>query len=241
MAVKDYDLDQPMDVLIGLAVKKFGEVAFEKAVVGDVSLEVLQIKNMQQYIDKLMNKTRAGQKITLPLWAKVWPSSLILGYSLTKFPFNDDNKILEVGAGSAVNGLVLAKRGFDVTVTDIDPDALLFSKINALKNDLGDTVTIARSDFTCDNLNCKFDYIIGCEVLYDESGFEPLVRFLDVHLSKDSSAEIILAIDQKRQARSFFERASDKFSMMKSSAKYKEKETGVDNTINLFRLKRKDS
>ena len=164
MAVKDYDLDQPMDVLIDLAVKKFGEVEFEKVVVGDVSLEVLQIKNMQQYIDKLMDKTRAGKKISLPLWAKVWPSSLILGYTLTKFPIGKESRILEVGAGSAVNGLVLAKRGFDVTVTDIDADALLFSKINVLKNGLADSVSIVRTDFTSDSLGCCFDYIVGCEM-----------------------------------------------------------------------------
>jgi len=40
--VKEYDLDQPMDVLIDIAVKKFGEVEFEKIVVGDISIEVLQ-------------------------------------------------------------------------------------------------------------------------------------------------------------------------------------------------------
>lgn len=240
MAVKDYDLDRPMDVLIDLAVRKFGEVEFEKVVVGDVSLEVLQIKNMQQYINKLMDKTRAGKKISLPLWAKVWPSSLMLGYTLTKFPIKKGSKILEVGAGSAVNGLVLAKRGFDVTITDVDADALLFSKINALKNDLGDSVTIVRSDFTRDSLGCCFEYIVGCEVLYDEMGFELLVDFLVDHLAEGDSAEVILAIDQKRQARRFFELANDRFAMMKSSARYREEKTGDENVINLFRLKRKN-
>ena len=240
MAVKDYDLDRPMDVLIDLAVRKFGEVKFEKVVVGDVSLEVLQIKNMQQYINKLMDKTRAGKKISLPLWAKVWPSSLMLGYTLTKFPIKKGSKILEVGAGSAVNGLVLAKRGFDVTITDVDADALLFSKINALKNDLGDSVTIVRSDFTRDSLGCCFEYIVGCEVLYDEMGFELLVDFLVDHLAEGDSAEVILAIDQKRQARRFFELANDRFAMMKSSARYREEKTGDENVINLFRLKRKN-
>ncbi len=240
MAVKDYDLDRPMDVLIDLAVRKFGEVEFEKVVVGDVSLEVLQIKKMQQYINKLMDKTRAGKKISLPLWAKVWPSSLMLGYTLTKFPIKKGSKILEVGAGSAVNGLVLAKRGFDVTITDVDADALLFSKINALKNDLGDSVTIVRSDFTRDSLGCCFEYIVGCEVLYDEMGFELLVDFLVDHLAEGDSAEVILAIDQKRQARRFFELANDRFAMMKSSARYREEKTGDENVINLFRLKRKN-
>jgi predicted nicotinamide N-methyase len=239
MAVKDYDLDQPIDVLINLAVKKFGGVEFEKVVVGDVTLEVLQIKNMQQYIDKLMDKTRAGQKISLPLWAKVWPSSLILSCTLTKFSIGMGSKILELGAGSSINGLVLAKRGFDVTITDIDADALLFSKINALKNGLGDSVSIVRTDFADECLGQYFEYIVGCEVLYDETGFESLVNFLGESLAEKDSAEIIFAIDQKRQARRFFELAGDRFSMMKSSVKYKEKTTGDENIINLFRLKRK--
>jgi len=240
VAVKDHDLDQPISVLIDIAIKKFGDVEFEKVVVGDVSLEVLQIKNMQQYIDKLMDKTRSGKKISLPLWAKVWPSSLILGYTLTKFPLTKGSKILEVGAGSAVNGLVLAKRGFDVTITDIDPDALLFSKINALKNNLADSIAISRTDFTSDSLDCCFKYIVGCEVLYDEIGFASLADFLADHLAEEDSAEIILAIDQKRQARKFFELANEQFAMMKSSAKYTDKETGDENIINLFRLKRKN-
>ena len=239
MAVKDYDLDQPMDVLIDLVIKKFGEVEFEKIVVGDVSLEVLQIKHMQRYIDKLMDKTRAGKKILLPLWAKVWPSSLILGYTLIKFPIGKESRILEVGAGSAVNALVLAKRGFDVTITDIDADALLFSKINALKNGLAESIQITRTDFANDSLECCFDYIVGCEVLYDETGFEDLVDFLSSHVSEKDSAEIILAIDEKRQARRFFELASERFAMMRSSTKYRAKETGDENIINLFRLKRK--
>lgn len=239
MAVKDYDLDQPMAALIDIAVRKFGEVEFETVVVGDVTLEVLQVKNMQLYLDKLMDKTRAGKTISLPLWAKVWPSCLILGYTLTKFPFSDDCKILEVGAGGAVNSLVLAKRGYKVTITDIDPDALLFSKINALKNGLADNVAIRRLDFTCDTAECDYDYIVGCEVLYDATGFEPLVDFLVEALSNKKSAEIILAVDQKRQARKFFELAGEHYAMMKSTAKYTEEETGEENFINLFRLKRK--
>lgn len=239
MAGIDYDLDQPMGALIDLAVKKFGEVEFEKVVVGDVSLEVLQIKNMQQYIDKLMDKTRAGKKIRLPLWAKVWPSSLILGYTLTQFPFSDGCKILEVGAGSAVNSLVLAERGIDITITDTDQDALLFSKINALKNGLADSVKILPTDFSKESLDASYDYIVGCELLYDETGFDALADYLVEALADQDSAEVLLAIDQKRQARSFFELADKRFAMMKSSARYTDEETGDENVINLFRLKRK--
>ena len=239
MAVKEYDLDQPMDALIALAVKKFGEVEFEKVSVGDVFVEVLQIKNMQRYIDRLMDKTRAGQKISLPLWAKIWPAGVIMGYSLTRLPLKEGSSFLEIGAGGAVNGLVLAKRGFDVTIPDIDPDALLSSRINVLKNGLEDRVAIARTDAFRDSLGRRFDAIVGCALLYDEAAFEPLAAYLDAHLAQEDGAEIFLAVDLKREARKFFTAADARFAMMKSGAKYTDRESGEEKVINLFRLKRK--
>lgn len=241
MADTVHNLDQPIGALIDIAVREFGEVEFETVNVGGMSLEVLQIKNMQQYLDKLIDKTRAGKKITLPLWAKIWPSSLILGYTLTKFPFPDDCSILEVGAGGAVNSLVLAKLGHQVSVSDVDSFALLFSKINALKNGVDDKLTLHCVDFTTDAVERRFDYIIGCEVLYAEAAFEPLLKFLSNHLSDNSAAEIVLAMDQKRQGREFFDMASEQYSMMKSAAKYKDRETGEENVVNLFRMKRKQA
>ncbi|BCS87417.1 class I SAM-dependent methyltransferase [Pseudodesulfovibrio sediminis] len=241
MADTVHDLNQPIGALIDIAVREFGEVDFETVTVGDVSLEVLQIKHMQKYLDKLMDKSRSGKQITLPLWAKVWPSCLVLGYTLTRFPFAKGASILEVGAGCAVNGMVMASLGYDVAVSDIEPFALLFSKINVLKNGLEDKVALHRADFTCDSMDCRFDYIIGCEVLYEESAYEPVADFMDENLAETSSAEILLAMDQKRQGRKFFDRASEKFMMMKSAANYKDEKTGEENVVNLFRLKRKQS
>ena len=236
-----HNLDQPIGALIDIAVREFGEVGFEAVTIGDQSLEVLQIKHMQKYLDKLMDKTRAGKKVVLPLWAKVWPSSLILGYTLTRFPFAKGGSVLEVGAGCAVNSMVLARLGHTVTVTDIEPFALLFGRINALKNGLEDKIRLQQADFTSDCLDTRFDYIIGCEVLYEEAVYEPMVDFLDGFLGDTPYAEIILAMDQKRQGRKFFDKASGLFSMMKSSANYKDNETGEENVISLYRMKRKQA
>jgi predicted nicotinamide N-methyase len=239
--VKDYDLDQPMDRLIDLAVKKFGPVEFQKVSLGGVSLDVLQVKDMQRYIETLVNKTRAGKTVTLPLWAKVWPSCLVLGYMLSRYPFPDGTRILEIGAGGGVNGMVLAGRGLPVTITDIDPDALLFSRINVLKNGLGEHATVARMDFTCNDDPGRFDCIVGCEVLYDEAVYEPMIGFLDCHLAQAAGAEIFLALDDKRHSGKFFSMASERFSMARTCSKYNEKDTGEERTVNLFRLKRKSA
>lgn len=239
MADTVHNLDQPIGALIDIAVREFGEVEFETVSIGGQSLEILQVKNMPKYLDKLIDKTRAGKTITLPLWAKVWPSCLILGYSLTRFPFVDGGGILEVGAGCAVNGLLLARLGHEVTITDIEPFALLFSRINALKNGLEDRVDLRCVDFTADHMGRRFDYIIGCEVLYDEPSYEPLADFMADHLSDAPHAEVVLALDHKRQGRKFFDKAAQSFAMMKTDANYSDKETGEENVINLYRMKRK--
>nr|WP_203529635.1 methyltransferase [Pseudodesulfovibrio sp. JC047] len=224
-----------------MAVREFGPVEFKTINAGGLSLEVLQIKNMQQYLDKLIDQTRGGKKITLPLWAKIWPSCLILGYTLTKFPFHEGASFLEVGAGGAVNSLVLAKLGHQVTVSDVEPFALLFSKINALKNGVSEKMTFHRADFTVDTLDARYEYILGCEVLYEEASFEPLLDFMGNHLAETPTAEILLAMDEKRQGRKFFDRANETYAMMKSAATYQDKETGDKNVVNLFRMKRKQA
>lgn len=238
MADKVPDLDQSIGALIDIAVREFGEVEFHPVKVGDMTLQVLQVKNMQRYLDKLVDKTRSGKKVTLPLWAKVWPSCLVLGYTLTRFPFKSECSILEVGAGCAVNSMVLAKLGYEVTVSDVEPYALLFSKINALKNGLEDKMNLVHTDFTTDDLGARYDYIVGCEVLYEEAAYEPLADFLDGHLAESGPSEVLLALDQKRQGMKFFDRAQNYFAMMKSQAKFKDDEKGEE-VVNLFRLRRK--
>ena len=76
-------------------------------------------------------------------------------------------------------------------------------------------------------------------MLYDEKSYEPLADFVDRHLSDAPFAEMLLALDRKRQGRKFFDKADNMFAMMKSEAKYKDKETGDENIINLYRMKRK--
>ncbi|MGL1862138.1 MAG: protein N-lysine methyltransferase family protein [Pseudodesulfovibrio sp.] len=238
MAVKEYNLDQPMDKLIDLAVKKFGEVEFQKVAVGDISIEVLQIKNMQQYIDKLMDQTRTGKKVSLPLWAKIWPSGVVLGVSLSRFPLAEGSRVLEIGAGAAVTGLVMATRGFDTTIADPDADSVLFSRINALKNGLEDKVSNVRSDFT-ESLGDPFDCVVACEMLYDESTFDVLADFLNDSLVAGESGEVFLSLDLKRAARGFFEQSNEHFNIMKSAVKYKDQDSGDEKDVSLFRFKRK--
>lgn len=239
MSVQEYNLNQPLEALIAEADRRFGGIAFETVEVGGISLDIPQIKDMPRYLDRLVGKTRPGESVELPLWAKIWPSCLMLGMFLTRCPIEEGARVIELGAGVGVAGLVAAKKGVAVTVTDIEPDALLFSKIGALKNDVADLVDVVHCDFTKDELGQRYDMIVGCEILYQDHVYEPLHEFLEAHLSTASTAEIVIALDGVRKGKGFFQRAEGRYAMMRQSFPYKDVETGQERSSVLYRLRRK--
>ncbi len=200
----------PLDELLEMAGQRF-QVQFETVAVADEKLEILQIANMHQYVEALADTTKEGP-LELPFWAKIWPSSLLLAFFVDRLP-REGQQILEIGAGVGVTGLFAAKKGFQVVLSDIDENALLFARINILKNNLQDSADIAFVDFPRTELDRHFDYILGCEVLYREEMYRPMIKFLLRHLAARPSSEVIVALDYARRAKKFFQLVEKEFLM----------------------------
>ncbi len=236
MEEKRYDLDN----LLSLVREKF-EVCFEDVRIGDISLSLLQIQNLEEYIDSLADKVKEGERLELPFWAKLWPTSLLLSYYIMKLPVRNHGILLEIGAGFGLCGLVAAKKGHRVIISDIDEDALLFAKINVLKNNLQDSCRVERLDFTKDKIDEDIFYIVGSEVLYRQEHYRPLVKFFLRHLSHPSS-RVILAKDYHLKAKKFFSLAKEHFIISERTIGYKEKTSGEKaekHLCNIIELSRK--
>ncbi len=208
--------DAGLDELIALAGKKYA-LEFEEISAGGVTLSILQIADMRSRLDEMIRNGALEDALhTLPLWAKIWPASLILGHCLRHVP-PAGHSLLEIGAGCGVTGLVAAALGFErVCITDINEDALLFARINALKNGLGDRVDVRRADVREDRLGERFSLILGAEILYLEDLYRPLVKFLLRHLRPKSAVpapEALLATDHRRNAKRFFKLAEKEFAV----------------------------
>lgn len=194
--------DASLDDLLALARSRYS-VRFEPVTVGGTTLEFLQIDDMDAYIEQLARDLPEGMPLELPFWAKIWRTAFLVSYFVQRLE-PAGKSMLEIGAGVGVAGLFAAARGFSVTITDIHPDALLFTRIAALKNGLAERVTVRRADFSADRLDERYDYILGSEVLYLEDHYRALVKFLAAHLKDDPAAEIILAKEYSRKAKKFF-------------------------------------
>ncbi len=208
--MQDIDLLQTddMDQLLDRAREKY-DVAFEPVRIGDLILDILQIADMEAYIDHLAETTRG--RLELPFWAKIWPASVILGYYLCSQPAEKPLDMLELGAGVGICGLVAASRGHKVLITDNHPDALLFARINILRNNLHEHASVQAVDFTADHLSRRFDCILGAEILYMEDKYPQLVRFLREHLSTSRDDEIVLSASNTRKSPVFFQQAQEEF------------------------------
>ncbi|MDK2955038.1 MAG: lysine methyltransferase 3 [Desulfovibrionales bacterium] len=193
-----------MDIheLMQQAGRKF-KVDFKSVKSGDQTIEVLQIQNMTDYLERLA--ARSDGPVDLPFWAKIWPTCVFAGYLLGSTK-GAGKSLLEVGAGVGVCGLLAALAGYEVTLTDVDEDALLFCRINILKNGLSGRAQTAKADFTKDRLGRVFDVFVGCEVLYRPQNYPGLLEFMDLHLAEDGEA--FFAMDDSRAGREFFQAAS---------------------------------
>ncbi|HMB95930.1 MAG TPA: methyltransferase, partial [Tepidisphaeraceae bacterium] len=82
----------------------------------------------------------------------------------------ENRNCLDLGCGMGFAGMAAAAMGANVTLADIENDALLFARFNTLtwKN----RVRTRQLNWQADRLDEQFDLILGADVLYDRSQWE---------------------------------------------------------------------
>jgi predicted nicotinamide N-methyase len=233
-------LEAPLDELLDWAGSTYG-ICFEPLAIDDMRLEVLQIADMEAHIEHLA-AAASGQGLELPLWSKIWPASLLTSHFMRRLPPIPGRPVLEIGAGVGVCGLFAAAFGHETLITDINPDALRFARINILHNGLGDRAAVARANFAGDLLPRRFTRILGSEVLYLEPLHVPLLAFLKTHLAAEPEAEAILSCNYLRDPKAFLDLASRDFAIANATLGCKSSASADDphpqrHLINIHRLK----
>ena len=102
----------------------------------------------------------------LPYWAELWPSALILARHVASLDARG-RSLLELGCGVGLVAASASRAGFDITATDYYPDALLFTRLNVMRN-AGRVPSVMELDWRAipGSLG-KFDVIVASDVLYE--------------------------------------------------------------------------
>lgn len=203
--------------------------------IGNKTLTILQIKNYEEYVVELIEEKGSDIK-DLPFWAKVWDSSFLLAYFLGKQPVVFGQRMLEIGAGMGIVGIYAALCGHRVTLTDINEDALLFARANALLNGVPQG-QVRMLDWNAPDSTETYDVILGSEVVYDRPSYPALVQFLQKTL--EPKGIIFLAKNAQLHAPLFFAELTKYFEFKQNTQTVKSSEG--PNEISLYAIRPKQN
>lgn len=123
----------------------------------------------------------------LPYWAELWPASVALADYLGRHLDLSGHRVLELGCGLGLVGVVAALQGARVLCTDYEAAALAFARYNARRNAC-QYMRFRLVDWRYPVLRRRYDYILASDVIYEARNFGPLVALLQRFLARDGTA-----------------------------------------------------
>lgn len=115
-------------------------------------------------VEELITDPEDEDKV--PCWAEIWPSARGLAVYIWEKLSLRGQRVLELGAGLGLPGVVCGLKGAGVTFSDFNPLALEISAKNALMNGLHHFCCLP-GDWRRFPAIGKFDWIVGSDIFYD--------------------------------------------------------------------------
>lgn len=166
-----------------------------------VKIETLHIGGHDYQIRSLLDRDQfhdpgglaAARGVSEGQWSYfgvVWASGLHLAEFSSHHPL-DGKRILEIGCGLALSGLVCQRRLADVTASDRHPLAAEFLARNLALNGLP-TMPYVDVDWTAPPPRLgRFDLVLASDVMYEQRHPDELARFLDGHLRPGGEVVVV--------------------------------------------------
>ncbi|WP_243131637.1 class I SAM-dependent methyltransferase [Desulfallas thermosapovorans] len=102
----------------------------------------------------------------VPCWAEIWPAARGLAQWIWKNATFAGDRLLELGTGLGLPGIICGIKGAQVTFSDFNPSALELVRLNATRNGLLDFCT-HLGDWRDFKLPGKFRWVMGSDIFYD--------------------------------------------------------------------------
>jgi predicted nicotinamide N-methyase len=146
----------------------------ERVVVGGRALDLL----VPDDADALLDEEAFRHEEFLPYWAELWPSGVTLARALAGRALRG-RRVLELGCGLGLPGLVAAAAGARVVATDWSQDAIAALRENAARNRLAlDAVVCDWAEPPAALADAPWDVVLAADVLYERRNVAPLLALL---------------------------------------------------------------
>lgn len=117
----------------------------------------------------------------LPYGIVLWPAAIALAHEVASRSMAG-LRVLELGAGTGLPGIIAASLGARVVQTDRQSVALHVCKLNAERNGVA-SIEHRDADWTAWEDTGRYDLILGSDILYAEALHPHLRRIFDANLA----------------------------------------------------------
>lgn len=169
-----------------------------REIFGKWTLRVECLRDLNQTIDQLFSKIDGTSDPSelerlCPYFGAVWPAARALGHYIVDQGTSawNGSRVLELGCGLAIPSFLTAKLGARVVAADFHPDVRWFFERNRNANGLHREVEYVECDWSGPGVELgKFDWVIGSDVLYENTHSELLAKQVDRYLNENGKAVI---------------------------------------------------
>ena len=197
-------------------------------------VKVSRIKDIDKLFNELLSKGASDLNVVderMPYWADLWPSAIGLAEYIDSNPETvQGKKILEIGCGLGLPGIVAQLCEGKVTMSDYLQEALDFAENNWHKN-LSEKFNGILLDWRDSSSFEKTDLIIASDVAYESRSFQPLKdSFLTI---LKPGGELLLSEPNRKFASPFIKLLEKYFDLKKADQKVVL--DGIEYTISVYR------
>jgi len=122
-----------------------------------------------------------GDQPSVPYGIVLWPAAIALAHEIATRTLGGA-RVLELGAGTGLPGIMAASLGARVVQTDRQKVALHLCKMNAERNGVT-TIEHRLADWTAWEDEAAYDFILGADILYADGLHPPLRRIFERNLA----------------------------------------------------------
>jgi predicted nicotinamide N-methyase len=135
-----------------------------------------------------------------PYGLMLWESAVALARWLAGCAHLRQARLLELGAGVGLPGLVARWLGAQVCQTDYEPRALALAHYNGQCNGI-EGIELLLGDWREWNHDVRYDFIVGADILYERACHPHVAGILDRNLA--AGGTVVFADPVRRQALDF--------------------------------------